>query len=163
VPHNVHLRDVAESDLPLFFEQQVDPIANHMAAFTTKHPQDRGAFDAHWRLILGDATILKKTILFDGQVAGYIVRFEQFGKPQVGYWLGSVYWGQGIATRALATFLDAVEERPLYARVARDNVGSLRVLEKCGFTICGQGRAFSNARGAEIDELILRLDDEQRE
>ena len=28
------LRDVVEDDLPLFFDYQLDPGANHMAAFT---------------------------------------------------------------------------------------------------------------------------------
>jgi len=31
------------------------------------------------------------------------------------------------------------------------------VLEKCGFTIIGEARGFANARGEEIDELILEL------
>jgi RimJ/RimL family protein N-acetyltransferase len=34
----------------------------------------------------------------------------------------------------------------------------VRVLEKCGFKVVGEGRGFANARGAEIDELVLRLD-----
>jgi len=32
----VVLRDVIESDVPIFFDQQMDPEANHMAAFTAK-------------------------------------------------------------------------------------------------------------------------------
>jgi RimJ/RimL family protein N-acetyltransferase len=47
--------------------------------------------------------------------------------------------------------------RPIYARVAKDNVASLRVLEKCGFTITGQAKGFANARGEEIEEWILEL------
>jgi hypothetical protein len=38
---DVRLRDVMEDDLPLFFEQQLDPEANRMAAFA---PRDRDAF-----------------------------------------------------------------------------------------------------------------------
>ncbi|MGY3201486.1 GNAT family N-acetyltransferase [Streptomyces sp. TE5632] len=44
------------------------------------------------------------------------------------------------------------------ARAAADNTGSVRVLEKCGFEVVGEDRGFANARGAEIDELVLRLD-----
>lgn len=47
--------------------------------------------------------------------------------------------------------------RPLYARAAKDNVASIRVLEKCGFRISGYERAFANARGEEIEEAILEL------
>jgi hypothetical protein len=41
----VHLREVAESDLPIFFEHQRDPLAVHMAAFTAKDPDARAAAD----------------------------------------------------------------------------------------------------------------------
>ncbi|MBV9712121.1 MAG: hypothetical protein JO011_14535, partial [Ktedonobacteraceae bacterium] len=71
-PLSIVLRDVVMSDLPIFFEQQLDPEANHMAAFTTKEPTDRDAFMAHWMRILRDETITTQTILFDGQVVGSI-------------------------------------------------------------------------------------------
>lgn len=48
-------------------------------------------------------------------------------------------------------------ERPLYAHVAADNAGSLRVLERCGFEVCSRATAYAPARGAEIDEPVLTL------
>lgn len=154
----VQLREVRESDLPIFFEQQLDPSANSMAAFTVKDPSDRQAFTAHWNKILGDEGITIMTILFDGDVAGSILSHGWFGgEPEVSYWLGKEYWGEGIATEALAAFLDHIKRRPLYARAAKDNIASVRVLEKCGFTICGYDRGFANARGEEIEEVILKL------
>lgn len=153
----VVLRDVTAEDLPIIFEYQLDPEANRMAAFTARDPTDRDAFMAHWARILGDESTVKQTILFEGQVAGYIVSFEHAGEPNVGYWIGKPYWGRGVASRALAAFLGHEKTRPLYARAAKDNAGSLRVLEKCGFTICGEDRGFSNARRAEVEEFILRL------
>lgn len=156
-PADVRLRDTVASDLSIFFVHQLDPVAGHMVAFTVEDPSDGVAFDARWARILADDSVVKKTILVDGQVAGHVTGFEQFGKPSVGYWLGREFWGRGIATRALAAFLDLVEARPLYARAARDNVGSIRVLEKCGFTITGTDRGFAYARAEEIDEVILIL------
>src|SRR3972149_5445795 len=99
------LREVTQSDLPIFFEQQRDPDANRMAAFPAR---DRDAFMAHWTKILGDETIVTQTILFDGHVAGNIVSFEQLGRRQVGYWIGKEYWSKGVATRALSEFLSHV-------------------------------------------------------
>ena len=154
---DIVLRNVTQQDLPIFFEQQLDPEANRMAAFTSKDPSDRDAFTAHWAKIMGDTAIVKQTIVFEGRVAGSVVSFQLFGKPSVAYWLGREFWGKGIATRALAQFLGVVATRPLYARAAKDNVASIRVLEKCGFTICGEEKGFSNARGEEIEELILEL------
>jgi RimJ/RimL family protein N-acetyltransferase/predicted N-acetyltransferase YhbS len=154
---DVLLRDVTESDLPVFFEQQRDPVANRMAAFTAKDPADRDAFMAKWAKIFGDDTITKKTILFEGHVAGSILSHGWFGKPEVCYWIGREYWGKGVASRALAEFLGDAKARPLFARVAKDNVASLRVLEKCGFTICGHDKGFANARGEEVEEYVLEL------
>lgn len=156
---DVRLRDVREADLGVFFEQQLDAEANFMAAFAAKDPADREAFDAKWDKILADEAIRLKTILAAEHVAGHIVSHGWFGEPEVSYWLGKEFWGRGIATAALGLFLDVVEIRPLYARAAKDNVASIRVLEKCGFTISAEDRGFANARGEEVDEVILRLED----
>lgn len=153
----VRLREVRDSDLPTFFEHQRDPVANHMAAFTSKDPTDRDAFDAHWSRILGDDAITPKTILVDGDVAGHIASFERDGQPEVTYWIGREYWGKGVATEALYRFLRDVEVRPLRARVAKDNIASIRVLEKCGFTMHGRAKGFANARGEEVEEFVMEL------
>ena len=123
------LRDVIESDLPVFFEHQRDPEATAMADFPAR---DRDAFDAHWERIMADPTLWKKTIVVEGQVAGNAVSWPQDGRQLVGYWLGREFWGKGLATRALAELIDALGT-PLYAYVAETNIGSIRVLEKCGF------------------------------
>ena len=87
--NSVFLRDVIESDLPIFFEQQLDPVATQMAAFPAR---DREAFMAHWAKILADDGNILKTILYDDQVAGNIVSWthsgERASEREVGYWLG---------------------------------------------------------------------------
>lgn len=153
------LRDVLSDDLPIFFEQQLDQDAIFMAAFTAKDPTDREAFMAHWRKILGIDTCIIKTILVNGQVSGSVSSYEEEGKPEVTYWLGREYWGKGIATAALIELLAShSQKRPMYARVAKDNLGSRRVLEKCGFKIIGEDKGFANARGQEIEEYLLELE-----
>ena len=153
--NNVQLRDVIDTDLPIFYEQQLDPEATDMAGFPARN---RDAFMSHWATILADESVWLRTILFDGEVAGNIVCFEQLGEREVGYWLGREYWGKGIATQALERFLKTIETRPLYAHVAKHNIGSRRVLEKCGFRIAGEDRFFSAVFGRNIDEFILTLD-----
>jgi RimJ/RimL family protein N-acetyltransferase len=147
----VLLRDVTQDDIAIFYQHQLDPDATRMAAFPAR---DKAAFTAHWTKILRDDTVTAKTILFDGQVAGNVVSFEQDGKTLVGYWIGKPFWGKGVATGALLEFLGYVKTRPLYAYVAKHNIGSLRVLEKCGFTIYGEDKV----PGEEVEEFILRLD-----
>jgi RimJ/RimL family protein N-acetyltransferase len=155
--NNILLRDVIDTDLLIFFEQQQDSEASQMAGFPSRN---RDAFMAHWNKILVDESIQIKTILFDGKFVGNIVCFEQLGEREVGYWLGREYWGKGIATQALKDFLQEIKTRPLYAHVAKHNIGSKRVLEKCGFTIAGEDRFFSEVFGKNIDEYILILDAE---
>ena len=153
----IELRDILEQDLEIIFSQQQDPQANYMAAFTAENPADENAFTIKWAKILGNGTFVKRAILYDGRVAGHIVKFEQFGEPEISYWIGKEYWGRGVATRALALFLEVVQERPLFARAAKDNAASIRVLQKNGFTIIGEGKGYANARGEEIEEYILKL------
>ncbi len=155
---NLLLRDVVEDDLSSFFEFQLDPGANHMAAFTARDPTDREASTAHWNKILAEPTNIIRTIVCGGQVVGSVSSYEESGRPEVTYWIGRAHWGKGIATRALTAFLSqANTTRPIYARVAKDNLGSRRVLEKCGFQVIGEMKGFANARGEEIEELLLEL------
>lgn len=156
----MELREVAAGDLSLFYEQQLDPAGNRMAGFAAREPADREAFTAHWARLLGDESITVRAILLDGAVAGYVASFTRFEKPEVSYWLGREFWGRGVATRGLRRFLGLERRRPLYARAAKDNPASLRVLHKCGFVVCGEGKAFSHSRGTEIEELILVLEGE---
>jgi RimJ/RimL family protein N-acetyltransferase len=157
-PPAVELREVADRDLSVFFEHQRDPVARHMVAFGAKDPDDRAAFDEKWERVRNDPAIFTRTILCDGRVAGYITSFERYGLPEIGYWIGRDLWGRGVATRALAAALELVSVRPLYARVAKDNAASLRVLIKCGFVICGENREFGHARGAEVEEFVMKLE-----
>lgn len=155
----VLLRDVVVSDLDVFFEHQLDGEANHMAAFTSKDPTDRDAFGAYWNKILAEETVAVKTIVFDGRVVGHVSHYEEGGRREVSYWIDKAFWGKGLATGALSEFLSQVStKRPIYARVAKDNMGSRRVLEKCGFEVVGEERGVANARNMEIDELVLKCE-----
>ncbi len=132
---SVFLRDVITDDLPIFFEQQLDPVANDIAGFPAR---DRDAFMAHWAKNLPKEGNIHQTIVYGDQVAGNIVSWEHDGERDIGYWLGREFWGKGIATQALAAFLEIVTSRPLYAHVVKHNLPSMRVLEKCGFMITGE-------------------------
>lgn len=157
MPHALILRDLTKSDLPILFEHQNDPEAARMAAFLSRDPSDRRAFMKHWKRILADPTVTNKIILWNGEVAGSIGSFLWDGKPQITYWLGKAFWGNGIATMALTEFLSIFNTRPLYASAASDNAASTRVLEKCGFALRGSGKAYAGARGAEIEEVFFEL------
>ena len=151
---NVSLRDVQESDVPLFYAHQLDPEATRMAAFPSR---DWDAFTTHWAKIMTGTTGIVRTIIFDGTVAGNICCWQDSGEQLVGYWIGREHWGKGIATAALAEFLARLPDRPLAARVAKHNVASIRVLEKCGFTPVAEDE-FTEPDGTHVVESVLKLD-----
>jgi RimJ/RimL family protein N-acetyltransferase len=148
------LREVQAHDLAVFFEQQLDPEAGRMAAFPSR---DRDTFMAHWTQCLAETTTILRTIVCDGEVAGHVVCWQQEGEHRVGYWLGREHWDKGIVSAALAQFLRLVATRPLTARVAQHNIASLRVLQKCGFAVCGE-ETFQGIDGEPGSGFIMTLE-----
>lgn len=145
----VRLRAVDPADLPTFYENQRDPDANRIGGFT---PRDREAFMAHWSKILADDATVIRTVLAEGKVAGNVMSFERDGVRQVGYWIGRDFWGRGVATAALAALLREERTRPLHAFVAKPNLASVRVLEKCGFAVTSEGVGPDG-----VEEFVLTL------
>jgi RimJ/RimL family protein N-acetyltransferase len=146
----VRLRPVEDADLPIFLAHQDDPIAAAMASFPTRAPD---AFYEHWGKIRADPTNVTRTIVADDEVVGDIVSWLDDGRRQVGYWIGRDHWGKGFATAALRLLLDEIADRPVTAHVALDNIGSQRVVEKCGFVRVGEAVADDG-----VHEAIFRLD-----
>ncbi|MFC8129327.1 GNAT family N-acetyltransferase [Streptomyces sp. NPDC057302] len=155
---DVVLRPVHDSDLPVFYRQMNDPESNRVAAFTSPKTADWTLFEAHWKGLRESATVDVRTVLADGDVVGSAAVYGEPGEREVTYWIDRYYWGRGLATAALRALLAEVRERPLHARAAADNVGSLRVLEKCGFRVTARESGFAHARGAEIAEDVLVLE-----
>ncbi len=153
----VAIRPVRGGDVAQFYELELDPDGRRMAAFLPREPLERPAFEARWDGLLRRPDVIQRTITVDGVVAGHVARFEMFGKPTVAYWVARRFWGRGVASAAVRAFLAERPERPLYARVAADNAASARVLEKCGFRPYRRERAFAEARGEEIEEVLFVL------
>ena len=157
-PPAVALRPMEDRDLDLVFEQMRDPQSVHMAAFTAADPDDRAAFDAHILRVRAARDVTMRAVTCDGELAGQVASYVSEGDTEVTYWIGRSWWGRGIATRALELLLDLVPVRPLHARAASDNIASLRVLAKAGFVPVGREISYAPARGAQIEETILRKD-----
>lgn len=157
--NDITLTATYKEDLNLFFQFQLDKDANYLAAFTSKDPTDKAAYIEKYTKHLADPTINMQTIKVNNVIAGSIAKFIMENEAGITYWIDKKFWGQGIATTALHDFLKIEQTRPIYGRVAFDNYGSQRVLEKCGFTKIGTDKGFANARQAEIEEFIYKLSD----
>jgi RimJ/RimL family protein N-acetyltransferase len=155
--YKIKLRKTEKSDLELLFQFQLDKEANYLAAFTSKDPTDKEAYFEKFTKILNDSAINNQTILVDETIVGSIAKFEIKGDTEITYWIDRKFWGKGIATAALENFLSIENTRPIFGRVAFDNLGSQKVLEKCGFVKIGTDKGFANARQKEITEFIYKL------
>lgn len=134
----IRLRPTRAGDLPALFEFQCDPESNAMAG--TK-PRTREAFFAAWEGFLTNPNINGRVIETDGEggpeIVGSIACFQADGHNAVGYWIARRHWGKGIASRALAMFLQEEPRRPLLATAASSHAASRHILEKCGFRLVG--------------------------
>jgi len=91
---------------------------------------------------------------------GYVL--AEATDPEIGYWLGLPFWGQGYATEAARAVVDHVftsTEAPaitVRARVMNDR--SRRVIEKCGFQWIGAGLTRIKTVQGSVPVDVFRLD-----
>jgi ribosomal-protein-alanine N-acetyltransferase len=154
---DIILRKTEIADLDTLFRFQLDKEAGYMAAFMPKDPTDRSAYINKYTKLLSDPTVNNQTIIVDDIIVGSIAKFVMEGDVEITYWLDRKIWGQGFATKVLNYFLEIETARPIIGRVAFDNFGSQKVLEKSGFIKIGANKGFAHARQMEIEEFIYKL------
>ncbi|TDQ27833.1 GNAT family N-acetyltransferase [Tenacibaculum caenipelagi] len=155
---HIQLRPTKISDLDSLFQFQLDKEGGYLAAFMPQDPTDKAAYINKHTKLLGNPTVNNQTIILYNTIVGSIAKFVMEGDNEITYWIDRKFWGQGIATKALKKFLTIETNRPIFGRVAFDNFGSQKVLEKCGFIKIGSDKGFANARQTEIEEFIYKLD-----
>lgn len=153
---DIKLRDTTAEDLDRIFTLENDAEAARQMNFPLR---TREQFMRHWNeKILGAPDTISKVVLVDGEVAGNIGCWDADGERFIGYWFGRRYWGRGIGTTAVRAFVEAVGYRPLYADPALRNTGSVRLLEKCGFTRVGSEMVPNHYGEGEVEHVMLKLD-----
>lgn len=153
----ITLRPLEDADLDQLFEWGRNPEAVAMAAFTRADPSDRVAFDDHQERIRNDPDCTLLAIVEAGDLVGTIGSFTMEGEREVTYWIDPSRWGRGLASAALAAFLEIETARPLFGRVAVHNIGSAKVLSGAGFTQVGSDSGYAAGVGREVAEHIYRL------
>jgi RimJ/RimL family protein N-acetyltransferase len=128
----IELREIREADVPILYAHQSDPVASAMAAFSSR---DEPAFREHIERVLGNPANIIYSIVDADVVVGEIGSWDDEGTRTVGYWIGREYWGMGYATAALRALVDIDGARPMVAHIAEHNIGSQRVVERCGFVL----------------------------
>lgn len=130
----VVLRPVQDDDLPVFFEHQADPAATVRAVASARTREEH---DAWWARVRGNSETVVRTVVVDGEVAGWIASFAHDGGREIGGWSGPAMWGRGAGTEALRQLLEIDGARPIRAGTAPSNAAAARVLKKAGFVAIG--------------------------
>lgn len=102
-------------------------------------------------------------VLLDRSVNNTIVGIAGHGpvaenRVEINYWIGEPYWGRGLATEAAAAVIDqtfgTLDVHAIRGQTRIENVGSRRVLEKCGFERVGESRVHI----ASLEETVPAFD-----
>ena len=93
---------------------------------------------------------------------GLVLKDDVFRRSaEIGYWLGTDYWGRGIVTEAVRAVTDyafaTFDICRVYAGVFEWNPASMRVLERAGYELEGRMRKSVTKDGETVDELIYAV------
>ena len=133
-----------------FLDRDIGSIAKHANNFNvsrymaSRMPYPYTEDDAKWWVEIGSKEQgLNRAIDLTSECIGVVgVRFGQFElqySAEIGYWIAEEHWGKGIGTEAVSKMTDNVFSDTkivrLTAPVFNPNKASMRVLEKCGYTL----------------------------
>jgi len=147
---------------------RIAALANDIdiARMTTSMPHPYSHAEAEAFVARAQALDLDREVVFaidDGRdgLVGVVGLFPHgpLG-PEIGYWIGRDYWGQGYATEAASSVLVWAGRdwgrRAIMSGHFADNPASGRVLEKAGFLYTGEVQTRrSAARGAQAATRMM--------
>ncbi len=140
------LRSIKASDAePMFSNWANDP---EVTKYLTWNPHESvdvtKRIVSHWLKEEEDPKTVRFVITIKGNdepigsidVVGY-----HDGDPEIGYCLSRKHWGKGYMTEACQALMDhlfSLGHQRILIDAAEDNIGSNRVIEKCGFRFMGK-------------------------
>lgn len=81
--------------------------------------------------------------------------------PELGYWLARPHWGHGYLTEAATALITwhfaGCDRQEISASAQHNNLASLRVLAKLGFSETGRERRFCQALQHNVEHVLARL------
>ena len=152
---DVHLRPLQPNDAAAWLKYLTDPVAVELTSYDVQSIEtvntmiaeyaNRGAYElTRWAIARLPEDVLIGT-------CGFHSWSSRDRRAELGYDLSPESWGRGIATDAVAAAVNAAFKDTALNRVDAfvmvENVGSQRVLEKCGFEREGRLARYRNCRG----------------
>jgi [ribosomal protein S5]-alanine N-acetyltransferase len=135
----MRLREFRQDDIPHLVKHALNyNVARYL---TSKFPYPYRI----WWINSGSKNGIHKAVEHNGECIGGIGIINGEGEhiyaAHIGYWLGELHWGKGIATKALSIMTEEVFAKNnivrLEALVFSPNKASMRVLEKCEYKFEG--------------------------
>lgn len=154
---HIELRPLDDDDVDAVFEMMRDREAIEVAAFTAEDPDDRASFDAWMQKHRDTAGVSHWVVTEDGGFAGTIAAFDVGDDREVTFWIARHARGRGIATEALRQLVAREPIRPLFARAAAHNAGSIAVLRHNGFTEVSRNVSYAPGVKRDVDEVVFTL------
>lgn len=160
------LTRVKDEDQAFLYEGLGDPVAMpHNGVYFDSYEATREQIDYYNRYYAEGSGIPWKIVdKSTGENVGVVSVYKYMAehkKAELGYWLLPRYWGKGIAVEVIQAVIPYWQKKKglhrLEAYVEEENVGSIRVLEKLGFTHEGTMRDCEIKWGTFISLRIYSL------
>ncbi len=162
----VTIAPITEEDIKALYPMGSTKAISWMSGGGLKYPTPYAEFRTKNTIAVSDDVGEQETWVINhkGEPAGSIGYFrrENDSPLEIGYWLGEPFWGMGIASKALMLALDAIRLNGvtgvITATALKENIGSAKVLQKCGFDITGEENTHSPARDMMVDVIHYKVD-----
>ena len=111
-----------------------------LETFVYEYCDDYNSYD--FNRLLNNKNIFAIRFNKTKELIGIILYFEEKDEEcEIGYAIGSSYWGNGYTTIAVKIFIKMLFDKgfnKIYASAFTENIASIKVMEKCGFSSIGR-------------------------
>lgn len=160
------LRDFNPGDIEAIHEYAADPEVTQWSTWGPNTVAQTTAFveNAAQERLHKRRSAYTLAAAVDGRAIGSVgiwTTSQQDGNGELGYTFHRDHWGRGYATEAARLLLElgftTLDLQRIEATCHPDNSGSIRVLEKSGFTLEGRLRSHRVMRGVRRDSLLFSM------
>jgi len=149
---NLYLRKLAAEDAPAMYEVLKDrEVSGRIGVFSQPFTMEQAVWWCRRAAEFNEAGTGYLCAVFEKSAPERLIGYIGMGwtdetRPrdewEVGYWLAKDCWHKGYAAEGVRGLIDAKARelglRRLFVEAAVTNKGSIRVMEKCGFTEVGE-------------------------
>ena len=159
-------RDFKTADIADVHDYTSDPEVTRWSTWGPNSLEQTKAFidDAARAHLEADRSAYSLAAVLDGRPIGSVAVWTtdpHDRNGELGYTFHRAYWGNGYATEAVSQLLkfgfNTLQLERISATCHPGNIGSIRVLEKSGFSLEGRLRSHRLVRGVRRDSMLYSI------